>query len=289
MARVAIVTDSASDIPPARAAERGISVVPLLVRFGDTEYRSGIDLSTEAFWARLTAPDAPFPKTAACSPGEFQRIFQERFDAGAASVVCVTVGSKLSATHQSAIIARDAMRGREVHIVDSETASMGIGSLAELAADLADQGLAADQIARVLEARRGDSKLYVVLETLEYLKRGGRISGARAAIGTVLSVKPIITIEDGVVETADKPRTRGKARERLLELLTERPVERIDVLHGMAPGIEAFADELARRAGVDRGRVTIQPIGPTVGPHVGPGAYGAVMLRQPAEVAAVSS
>jgi DegV family protein with EDD domain len=118
----------------------------------------------------------------------------------------------------------------------------------------------------------------VVLETLEYLKRGGRISPARAAIGSVLSVKPIITCEDGVVETADRPRTRGRARQRLLELLAATKPERIAVLHGQAEDVESFADELAKATGVPRARMTMNLIGPSVGPHVGPGAYGAVVL-----------
>ena len=117
-----------------------------------------------------------------------------------------------------------------------------------------------------------------MLETLEYLKRGGRISAAQAAIGGILSVKPIITIEDGVVETADKPRTRSKARERLLELITAKPIERAVVLSGMAADPDAFATELAARAGLPVGSTPVRSIGPSVGPHVGPGAYGAVVI-----------
>jgi DegV family protein with EDD domain len=145
---------------------------------------------------------------------------------------------------------------------------------------LARQGERAAAIAQELERRRPLVRLYVALDTLEYLRRGGRINGATAAIGSVLSMKPIITIENGVVETADKVRTRSKARERLLELLTARPVERVAVLHGLAPDVDAFADELARRAGVDRSTVTIDLIGASVGPHVGPGAYGAVVMQR---------
>jgi DegV family protein with EDD domain len=280
MATTAIVTDTAADLPPERARAAGVTVVPLLVSFGEREYRTGVDLTTEEFWERLTAPGAPFPTTAACSPGDFQRVFEERFAEGADAIVCITVGGRLSATLTSARIACDVLREREIHVIDSETASMGYGMLVELAAERARGGVPAAEIAAEIERRKRDSRLYVVLETLEYLRRGGRISGARAAIGNVLSVKPIITLENGVVETADKPRTRSKARERLLELLTARPAERIAVLHGMAPDIEAFASELATRAGVDRGKVTIQPIGSSVGPHVGPGAYGAVILQQ---------
>jgi DegV family protein with EDD domain len=170
------------------------------------------------------------------------------------------------------------MAGRDIRIIDSETASYGFGLLAIMAAEMAASGVSADEITAAVERRKADSRLYVVLETLEYLKRGGRISAARAAIGGVLSVKPIITIENGEVETADTPRTRGKARERLLELLTSKPVERAVVLEGMAPDARAFADELAAKAGLDAGSIPVRSIGPSVGPHVGPGAYGAVLI-----------
>lgn len=280
MPRVAIVTDSASDIPPDEAAQAGVIVAPLLVFFGTTEYKTGIDISATRFWEMMVAPGAPFPKTAACSPGDFSVAYQAAFDAGADSVVCVTVGGKLSATLKSARIARETMPERDIRVIDSETASYAYGIPVLMAAEMAASGANADAIVAMVEARKLDTRFIVVLETLEYLRRGGRISGAQAAIGGVLSVKPIMTIADGAVEVIDRPRTRGKARERLLALLTEQPVERAVVLHGQAPDIEAFADELAARAGIDRAHMTIRLIGPSIGPHVGPGAYGAVVLRR---------
>lgn len=280
MPRVAIITDSASDLSPEDAASHEVTVVPLMVTFGATEFRTGVDISAERFWEMMTAPSAPFPRTAACSPGDFQSAFQAAFDGGADEIVCITVGGKLSATLKSAQIARDAMPARPIHVVDGDSASYCFGIRVLLAADLARSGASAAEILAEVERRKPDSRFYVVLETLEYLKRGGRISGAKAAIGGILSVKPIITIEDGLVETADQPRTRGKARERLFELLTARPIERAVVLHGQAPDIEAFADELAVRAGIARSSVMIRLIGPAIGPHVGPGAYGAAVLRR---------
>jgi DegV family protein with EDD domain len=122
----------------------------------------------------------------------------------------------------------------------------------------------------------------VSLETLEYLKRGGRISGAQAAIGTLLSVKPIIAVEHGVVETADKPRTRSKSRERCIEILCERPIERISILHTMAPDVDAFREELTRRGGLDPDDVMVMVVGPSVGPHLGPGCVGAAVLYRAA-------
>lgn len=264
------------------AAAAGIRVVPLIVSFGQQDYLAGTEMTTEVFWQRLTEPGAPFPKTAACSPSAFQSAFRDQFEAGAEAVVCVTVGSKLSATHRSALIARETMSEPRIHIFDSATASMSQGLYVLLAAELAASGANAEAIVAELERRRPDSRLYAVLETLEYLRRGGRLSGPQAAIGSVLSVKPIITVDDGAVETADKPRTRGKARERLLELLTARPIERAVVIHGMAADIDAFARELAARAGLDAASIPVTMIGPAVGPHLGPGVYGACLIYRPA-------
>lgn len=278
MGGVAIITDSAADLTDEQAAAAGITVVPLLVRFGTQEFRSGVDLSLDEFYRRLTAPGAPFPSTAACSPGDFQQVFARTLDGGADAIVCVTVGSRLSGTYGAAQVARDLLPGRDVQIVDSGTASMAQGLLATLGAEAAAAGEPAVAVADLIRARRADIGLYVVLDTLEYLRRGGRISAAQAAIGSVLSVKPIITIENGIVVTADRPRTNGKARARLLELLAAAPVERIAVIHAGAHGIDDFAVELADRTGVERRRVSIGRIGPTVAPHVGPGAYGAATL-----------
>ncbi len=282
MTRVAVVSDSASDLTPEAAAAAGITLVPLLVSFGEREYRTGVDIDVDEFYRLLTAPGAPFPRTAAASPGTFQATFQRLLDEGADEIVCVTPGGKLSATLKSAQIARDALPDRTIRVVDSESASLGEGLLALLAVELAGQGLGADAIATELERRRADVTLFVVLDTLEYLKRGGRISGARAAIGTMLSVKPIITLTEGQVEVTDRVRTRTRARARLLELLAARPVERIAVIHVQSPDVEEFAQELLDATGAGRDALSISPIGASVGPHVGPGAYGAVVLLRSA-------
>ena len=280
MTSVAIVTDSAADLTPATAAAAGITVVPLEVTFGPERFKAGVTLSTEEFWERMTAPDAPFPTTAAASPGDFKAAFDAAFAGGASAVVCITVAGTLSGTIKSAAIAREMLADREILIVDSGSASMGEGLLAQMAIVLATDGTPADRIAEILDDRKADLNLFVALDTLEYLKRGGRISGAQAAVGTLLSVKPIITIKDGAVATVDRVRTRSKARERVIELLTERPVERIAVLHTMADDVDGFRAELIGRVpgGIDPGKVSIQPVGPSVGPHLGPGGIGAVVL-----------
>ncbi len=284
MSRIGIVTDSVSDLEPAEAAQRGIVVVPLFVTFGDKEYRAGVDLSSKDFWRELTAAGAAFPKTAAAPPGSFRETFDRLFAEGSEDVIYVGVGSKLSATVASARVARDGMaadRQGHIYVVDTASASMGVTLLAQMAVDLAAKGRSAAEIVAELERRRDDVRLYVALETLEYLKRGGRISPARAAIGNVLSVKPIITMEDGIVETADRPRTRSRARARLLELLSAHKLEQVWLLHGEAEGMEEFAHDLAAASGFPREKMSMHLIGPSVGPHVGPGAYGAVTLIAP--------
>jgi DegV family protein with EDD domain len=278
LSRVAIFTDSASDMDPAQADAEGITIIPLLVTFGDETFKAGTELSTEAFWERMVAPDAPFPKTAASSPGEFKDAYEAAFAAGAEAIVSIHVAGTLSGTIKSARIARDMLPDREIHVVDSQGASMAQGILARMAVELAAGGRPAAEIAEILESRTSDMRIYLTLETLEYLKKGGRISGAQAAIGTLLSVKPIIRVQDGAVETIDKVRTRSKARERMIELITERPIERLAMLHTISPDVEAFRDEVASRAGLDAKDVTIDLVGASVGPHLGPGCVGAAVL-----------
>ncbi|HET7473274.1 MAG TPA: DegV family protein [Candidatus Limnocylindrales bacterium] len=281
MARIVFVTDSASDLDPAVASARGIRIVPLVVTFGETTYRAGVDLSTAEFWQRMTAPDAPFPKTAAASPGDFKAIYDGAFAEGADAIVSVHVSGSLSGAIKSAEIARTMLPDREIHVVDSQGASMAQSILCFLGQDLAAAGQSAADIATTLTKRADDLRMVVSLETLEYLKKGGRVSGAQAAIGTLLSVKPIIAVEHGVVETADKPRTRSKSRERCIELITERPIERISILHTMAPDVDEFRAEVIRRGGLKADEVMTSIVGPSVGPHLGPGCVGAAVLYRP--------
>jgi DegV family protein with EDD domain len=279
--RVAIVTDSAADLTPEDAARHGIAVVPLEVSFGQERFRAGVDLTTDEFWKRMTAPEAPFPMTAAASPGQFREAFEAAFSAGAESVVCVDITGTLSGTIKSAMIARDMLPEREIHVVDSTSASMGVGLLAVMGAEMAAAGRPGAEIAEVLRERAADLDLYVAVDSLEYLRKGGRISGATAAIGSLLSFKPIITVRDGQVVPFERVRTRSKAQERCIELLTGRPLERIAVLYAPEADVLAFRKALIARVpgGIDPSMVSVQPIGPSVGPHLGPGCVGAVILH----------
>jgi fatty acid kinase fatty acid binding subunit len=280
VARVAIVTDSAADLVPEVAASAAITVVPLAVTFGAESFRAGVDLSTDAFWERMLAPSAPFPTTAAASPGDFKDAFEARLAEGADAVVCIAISGRLSGTLKSATIARDMLPDREIHVIDSRTASMGHGLLALMAAGMAAEGRTGREIAAEVEARIPAVDLFVALDTLEYMRRGGRLSATQAAIGSLLSVKPIVTVRDGLVEPLERVRTRSKARERVLELLTERPAERVAILYTPPADHESFRQDVIARVagGISPEHVSVQPVGPSVGPHLGPGCLGGVVL-----------
>jgi DegV family protein with EDD domain len=235
------------------------------------------------FWQRMTAPEAPFPTTAASSPGDFKEAYEAAFEDGAAAIVSVHVAEALSGTIKSARVARDMLPDREIHVVDSLSASMAVGILARMGLELAEADVPAEEIAGALEERAQDLRIYFALETLEYLKKGGRISGAEAAIGTLLSIKPVIMLKHGVVTTIDKRvRTRSKARDRLMELVIEKPVERLSILHSVTPDIEAFRRQLLTHLPeLDPNAVSVELVGPSVGPHVGPGCVGAAILYRP--------
>jgi DegV family protein with EDD domain len=278
---VAIVADSGSDLTPAQLHETGIRQVPLSVSFGEQTYLSPDEMGPDAFWERLLAPDSPFPHTAAPSIGLFKQAFEKAFADGHAAVVCVCLGEGLSATIKHARMAREMLPDKPILMVDSRSASMSVGALAMRGAALAASGLSAGEIESRLCAMRDGMNLYVGLDTLEYLRKGGRISNAKAAIGGLLSIKPIITVVDGLVVVAEQPRTRSKATERVIELMTDRPVTELHILYSPPADPDVFkAAVLARMPGPAPKVVTAQIIGPVIGAHIGPGAYGGIMVRE---------
>lgn len=281
---VAILTDSTSDLSPDQASGAGITVVPLYVRFGADEYRAGVDLPTEQFWETMLAPGAAHPTTAAPSPGDFRTAFEAAFAAGADAIVCPTIGHKLSATYQSATLAAEDLPDREIHVIDTGSTSMSTGITALLAADLARTSLPAAQIADEIRRRLPDVDLYVAVDTLEYLRKGGRLSAAGAVVGSMLSVKPIITVRDGLVVNSDRQRSRAKARAAVVAAIAAGPVERLAVLHTPTSSpdeVDAFRTTLlaAIPGGVEPDRVTTGLIGASTGPHLGPDLMGAAFLR----------
>jgi DegV family protein with EDD domain len=279
MVSVAIVTDTSSDLLPADAERAGIRLVPLSVSFGEETFAALTELSNEDFYARLTAPGAPLPRTAAPNPQQFEAAFRDAFDGGADGVVCITISQLLSATYASAVQGAAAFGPERVQVVDSRTVTHALAMIATEAAALASGGATQARIIEHVEGLVGRSHIFFTVDTLEYLQKGGRIGRASAFLGTVLSIKPILHVEDGVVAPLDRRRTATKARERLLELAAAKRIERATVVHTGATGIERFRDDLAAAAGLDAAAVPIGLVGSVAGTHVGPGMYGVSLIE----------
>ncbi len=284
MSHTAVITDSTADLMPEVARAAGIRVVPLFVQFGADSYQVGVDLTTEQFWAKLLAPGAPIPSTAAPSPGLFRDVFEACFADGADAIVCPVIGSGLSGTFGSATLAASLLPEREIHVIDTGSTSMSTGIPALMAAELAAAGVPAAEIAALVRGRLPDVSLFVAVDMLDYLKKGGRLSAAQAALGSILSVKPLITVVDGQVVMAERQRSRAKARSRVIELIAAGPVERLAIVHTPTSSpeeISAFSAALlaAIPGGVDPAKVSTGLLGASTGPHLGPDLMGACFLR----------
>jgi DegV family protein with EDD domain len=274
---VRIVTDSASDLPQDACDELGIEIVPLTIRFGDDEYVDRKELSTDEFWKKLEASSV-LPETAAPSVGAFEETFRRLADSGADGIVCINLSAQLSATMQSAQVAGKALDGLcPISIVDSKSASMGIGNLVLYAARRARDGVDLDTIVEEVERRRDRQRLFGTLDTLEYLRKGGRIGGARALLGSMLSIKPVVTVHDGAVDEAGKVRTRSKALRFIIDRVPTGRVEQVAVLHAGAPEIDDFVEELRPR--VAGAEIVVGQIGPVIGVHTGPRTIGIAWIE----------
>jgi DegV family protein with EDD domain len=277
---VRVVTDSACDLPPEVCERLGIEVVPLTIRFGNREYVDRKELTSDAFWQQLEAASV-LPETAAPSVGAFEEAFRALLADGAEGIVCVNLSASLSATMQSAQVAAKALDGLcPIEVIDSQTASMGTGNLVLHAARRAAEGADVETIKSEVVDRRSRQRLFATLDTLEYLKKGGRIGGARALLGSMLSIKPIITVVNGAVEEAGKVRTRSKALQFIIDKIPEGNVESICVLHSAAADLDMFLEKVQPK--VPGAEMIVGRIGPVVGVHVGPGAIGLTWIERKA-------
>ena len=270
---VRIVTDSAADLPPDEAVRLGVEVVPLSIRFGTEEFTDGVDLSVAEFYEKLSSSDA-LPETSAPSPGAFEAAFRRQAEAGADAVVCINLSEGLSATIQSARNAATAVADDiDVRVIDSRSITAGLGTQVTLAAEAAAGGAGVDDVVALVEDLVGRTHVIGALDTLENLKKGGRIGGAQALLGSLLSIKPLLDISTGEVAEAGKARTRRKALEWLRDQIFARPrVEHLCVAHGGAPDLDDMLALLAPKYPADTIRVTT--IGPTIGTHGGPRVMG---------------
>jgi DegV family protein with EDD domain len=280
MAGIRIVTDSACDLTDAEVDQLGIVVVPLSIRFGDEEFTDRVGLSTADFYRRLAvSPDVP--QTAAPAPGAFVEAFRQCRQDGAAHVVCINLSAQLSATMQAAQNAAGVVADEiDVTVIDSGSITAGLGTIALRAAEAARDGADAATITSLVTDLRSRQRIFGTLDTLENLKKGGRIGGAKALLGSMLAIKPLLDLSTGAVEEAGKTRTRKKAFQWLRDAVVQHgPPENLRVMHGEAPDLPDFLDLLGEV--VDRDAITIGPIGAVIGAHGGPRVVG-VAFHAPA-------
>ncbi len=277
--RVKVVTDSTSDLPREIAASLDIAVVPLTVSFGDRAYHDGVDLDQAGFLRELrAAPD--LPKTSQPPTTAFEEVFGTAL-ADDRDVVCVTIGSGFSGTHNAARLAAEAVGPDRVRVIDSATASMRTGLAVIEGAVAAQRGVDAAGVGAVVESVLARSEVYAVLETLEYLQRGGRIGRASQLVGSLLSIKPVLTLRDNEVLPVERVRTWRKALDRMVEIArAQGQLEHLVILHVGNPDdarglLERLAELVPNRAPI------VGEMGPVIGTYAGPGAVGIVTLRAP--------
>ena len=275
---VAIVTDSTSDIEPHLAAQLGITVVPLFVIWGDRSYRDYIDLSRPQFY-ELLATQPELPKTSQPSPQMFEEAFAPAAAAGR-DVVCVVISSKLSGTINAAQAAAAHFPGMRIAIVDSLSVAGGLGMQARIANDLAANGADAGHILEALEKEKRAQRLYACIPDLSHVVRTGRIGKARAALGTLMKIVPVISLHDGEVVAEAQVRTLARAEETMLDLalrnVSDISLSRFLVMHTNAPALAQSVRERleARLGGVKPQLLEVLEAGPVIATHGGPGAVG---------------
>jgi len=274
---IRIVTDSSCDLPDEVIAQHRIEVVPLTIRFGDEELVDREELSSEEFWRRLTTGQA-LPETAAPSVGRFQQAFTRLVSAGADGIVVLCISSKISATIQSATLAAEQYAaGIPLRVIDSSLVSGALGLAAIEAAKAAAAGGSIDEVEAAARAACERGRIFATPDTLEYLRRGGRVGGAAALIGGLLDVKVLLGFEDGKVAGVGRVRSRKKALAAVLDHVRENvsSIAHLAVVHSDPAELSEFVQNLAQ---IYEGPPMMCRFGPVVGTHIGPGALGVTYL-----------
>jgi len=273
MARIRVVTDSACDVPEEIARRLNIDIVSLSIRFGDEEFTDRVDLSPEAFWAKCKASKT-LPETAAPSPGAFQAAYERAIADSCDGVIVLTLSALLSATNQSAVLGAEAVTDKlPVRVVDTKAVSMAQGLLVIDVAEMAATGADLEQLVAHAESLVAKVGVVAMLDTLEHLIKGGRVGGARALLGQVLSIKPLLELKDGVVAEAGRQRTRSKALVAIAEVAkSHAPLKRLALVHGASSevaNLESLVEDVSTQ-----NPIIVTDMGPVVGTHGGPGIIG---------------
>ncbi len=275
---IKIVTDSTADLPPELVEELGITVVPLNVHFGEETFLDGVNLDVDQFFQRLTT-EPNLPTTSQPSIGAFLEVYRGLAEAGH-QVVSIHISDLLSGTMNSALQAKEQVGDASVEVVDSYQASMGLGLVVTAAAHAVKDGASYEEAIQVARGAAGQVQVFALLDTLEYLKKGGRIGKVRGFIGSLLRVRPMITIREGTVDSLINVRSRAQGLQYMLTIAEERaPLKQVAVVHSTTP---EEAKELVERVRphVSGGVVINGRFGPVLGTHLGPGAIGIVLQSE---------
>ncbi|MDO5382637.1 MAG: DegV family protein [Eubacteriales bacterium] len=279
MSNIRIITDSASDI--IGNSHSNITVLPLGISFNGNEFLDGVDINHERFYEMLVESDV-LPKTSQINPFTFQQEFEKCVNNGE-TVIAITLSGKLSGTYQSACTAASEFDGK-VFVVDSENVTIGEMALIEYALKLIDKGLEASEIVKELNAAKKKIRLVALLDTLEYLKKGGRISAATAFVGNVLNIKPVIAITKGVVEVLGKARGSKQGNNLLVQQINECGGINFDMPHflgytGLSSSlIEKYINDSRKIWETHMDKPSVIHVGASIGTHVGPGAIAAAFF-----------
>jgi len=268
-----IVTDSACDLPANIVEQYGIRIVPLFINIGNVSYQDGIDLSREEFYKNLPGY-ASAPKTAAPGPAKFQAVYDQLADEGASAILSIHISESLSNTIEAARLGAKDYTRVPVTVVDSQQLSLGVGLLVVAAAQAAADGKSVEEIVALLEEKTTRTYTFAALDTLEYLRRSGRMSVAVASLGEILRIKPVLKMNKGDA-TAERVRTTRRAIELLIELLKEiQPLEELYLVHTFSPDKLEILREKAAPLYNGEDELLAVPVTPVLGAHLGPGAYG---------------
>ncbi len=272
---IRIVTDSTADLPTAIVEQYGITVAPAYINIGEASYVDGVDLTRQTFYENLASYDPP-PTTAAASSGQFSEIYTRLASEGASAIISIHLATELSGFLNAARLGAESAESARVHVIDSRSISMGLGLQALAAATAAAAGTELTTILAMLDAMRTRTYVYAAIDTLEFLRRSGRISLTEAGLGTLLRIKPIVKVYDGVVTTIERVRTRKRVPNALETLLEQTgPIKQLSILHtnalDRAIELKAHLQPLFPDQGDD---AIIAEVGPGIGSHVGPNGLG---------------
>ncbi|MBT9134569.1 MAG: DegV domain-containing protein [Firmicutes bacterium] len=277
MKKIALVTDSTADLTPAQIKSLNVAVRPLNVIFSDKTYLDGVDISPQQFYPML-AEAKTLPTTSQPSPGEFMELYEKLFAQGYDTIISLHISSGLSGTYQAAKQAADHL-GRDIRVVDSRSISVGTSVQVTAASEAIAAGQSVDEVILAIDASRANHEVVFTLNTLEYLAKGGRIGKAKSLLGSLLNIKPIIRVDDGVYIDAGKARSQKQALEQMVTLFQDlskgRRAKRVCVAVGAADEAGQHLKGLLERAfGIEP---SVSQVGPVVGVHTGPGTVGAAI------------